>query len=167
MTCTGGGDQTNRKSTGLSDCQVVWDLDKFSGKMHMKVWVKVRCQVVMTRTGDDDRTNRKSTGLWGCQVMWELDKITGGMHMKVWVNVECQFVTTRTRGDDRTNRKSIELSDFQVVWERRSKAVLHKLWRVKMKVLLYVAGWRKFCIDYTMRVWKEVRFELTKWFYII
>ena len=68
-TRTGGDNRTNRKSTGLSDCQVVRELDKITGGMHMKAWVKVWCQFVMTRTGGDDRTNRKSTGLSDCQVV--------------------------------------------------------------------------------------------------
>ena len=45
MTCTGGGDRTFRLSGRVRL------LTHFSGEMHMKVWVKVRCQVVMTRTG--------------------------------------------------------------------------------------------------------------------
>ena len=48
-TRSGGDDRTNRKSTGLSDGQVVGDLDKIIGGIHMKVCVKVWCRFVTTR----------------------------------------------------------------------------------------------------------------------
>ena len=36
-TSSGGDDRTNKKSTGLSDSQVVRDLDKITSGIHLKV----------------------------------------------------------------------------------------------------------------------------------